>query len=548
MTEQLTINVILNTLRNNARAWQEAARRAQLERERRQRVEAEGKRQRQPIDAAVPWPGAVPETSVASAELAAYRRGFPFAIGWIVKQSVNITQVVSGDGAVGLPFETATQGIYDAEESPCAFSNSLTCASTTNFGWNTWSHRVNPSELTAPAPDGVWRRFRPVQSFQLGIRPSGSASYNRDVSIPLPLGQAMIYVRASSLDWYQNDYKIGASTTIDYTTELPYVGMMYTVEEVAGSVAEDPDALLGIAARDKAMALIINSPNVVSVLDSVETNVSHDVFKCYNIGRTSVREVPAPASVQTFVDELYGTIPDPEDQSYGALPDLMFSALPRPHTLVIDGITWTEYRTSGLGTFTGYTRKNPNLSMGANPELGYLWGGTPAVCFGIGTISADYASMGYGGDDLGTPFVYRIIDGSQSYTYDDFYGTMLSLSGCIAGMAPMPKGLVWIDRNFDGSSDHEAYQAPERSLTFELFPNSAANARGDGTWYNFAGDGKPVQSGSLTASLVPLASRVAPGVGFESATSLIFTTPYGDGTYCRNNLLALGFSSADLVP
>ncbi|MEN9728238.1 MAG: hypothetical protein RL434_2604, partial [Pseudomonadota bacterium] len=76
MAEQINIEVITNSLRNFAKAWAEANRQAQLNKERRKKLENEAKRLRKPVEQAKPWPGAVPETE-RQEELAAFRGDKP---------------------------------------------------------------------------------------------------------------------------------------------------------------------------------------------------------------------------------------------------------------------------------------------------------------------------------------------------------------------------------------------------------------------------------------------------------------------------------------
>lgn len=85
MTEQININVITSTLRQKSQQLQEANRASQLSKERRQRVEAEAKRQRKPVEDAKPWPGAVPEGGIKE-ELAAYRGGYQVGVAYIYLQ------------------------------------------------------------------------------------------------------------------------------------------------------------------------------------------------------------------------------------------------------------------------------------------------------------------------------------------------------------------------------------------------------------------------------------------------------------------------------
>jgi hypothetical protein len=72
MSEQINIQIVTNSLRSLAKAWAEANRQSQLNKERRQRVQAEAERLRKPVEDAKPWPGAVPE-SEKKEDPAAYR-------------------------------------------------------------------------------------------------------------------------------------------------------------------------------------------------------------------------------------------------------------------------------------------------------------------------------------------------------------------------------------------------------------------------------------------------------------------------------------------
>lgn len=473
--------------------------------------------------------------------------GMEFGVGWIVRQDADTVQIVSSDGSTGLAFTTLDTNIGAASAAPSPFSTALTFDPTTNFGWNAWAHRTTALEIT-PSSTDVWYRFRPCNQVDLAIVPE-VASYGRTASIVMPLANNLIYARVADADWYRRDYLLTASTSVDYATTSPFAGMIWTYEEVAGSAVEDPDTLLADPTRTKIMRINIDA--AITVSDDQETNVSYNLFKCYSISRTSVREVSTPTGLSDKVDEMYGTIPTPANQTGINASTGGPTVLPGVASTVIDGTTWTSVRPYSITSFTGYTRKNPGLSYGRVAGLQELYENTPAAAFGIGRIRTDDAEMRSATDNIGTPFVYRILDGSATYTESDFYGSLQALEDCLTGLAPLPSQFLWINRRPNDGTAGFAYQDTERPVSFITYLSSLDNARTGGDWFDFGGDGLPSTPGvppALAFTLVPLEDRVAPGEDYLFDTLLLLAAPYGDGAACRTKLLELGFTTADLTP
>lgn len=485
----------------------------------------------------------VPEYYTPPKVAAQASTGIDFAFGWIVKQSNSTTQIVSGNGAVSAPFVADGQSIVDAAAAASPYTTELTIDPTTEFTWNAWGHRETAVEIT-PSDTSVWYRYRPCTEVAIAMSPE-FCSYGRAGDLVFPLGKNLIYTRGSNANWYRRDYLLTASTAVDYSTTPPYADMIWTYEEVAGSALEDPDTLLEDPTRLKYLRINIDAP--ITVDDDQEINLSYDTFKSYSVSATSVREVTAPAAVRTRFDEIYGVAPVPSTQLVGAStggPTLLRSVA----SLTINGVNWSNVQVYSIDSFSGYTRRDPNVSQGGDESLDRMINEAPAACFGLGVISPDNAEMNNSQALLATPLIYRLMDGAQTYTIDDFYGDLETLSACLEGLAPLPRGIVWINTQPGGVSLPDLYLAVDQVLAFDLFTSSASNAVEGGQWYDFAGDGKPTQRGQLRGTLRPLPERIAPSEDYPDETKLLFATPYRDGAYCRTKLLELGFTAADLVP
>ena len=481
----------------------------------------------------------VPEYYTAPKVAVTPQGGLEFAVGWLVKQSENVTQVVSGDGRVGLPFETETQSIIDAAGAPSPFDTSFSIA-----GHTPWEETYLPGDVEA------WGRSIIMTGATIAMAPL-TATYGADGQVLMPIRSNMLVTIRKAVDYTLQHYELTVAATIPPIIEegsAPRDVQIYALQTVRGNWAdaEDPSALLMDPSREKRLLIITLVQPTIS--DTARIDVFYDNTQTFNVSRGSVRRLSTPEALQSFMLNAYGTWPAASDATVP--PSAGFQPIALASN-TIEGISYTFAACQSLAGFPSYVRRNQSLAYTRDEELKSLIDDTPAPCFGLGPMAPDQAEMGYGSTGLSNPLVYRILDGSSTIAESDFYDTLETIEGCLTGLAPLPRQLSWIDSRPSQSTASDAYLGAGQDVTFNVYASAADNARAGGNWYGFGGDGLPSKRGrppNLKLAIAPQSARIQPGEDFVSDVGILLATPYGDKPYCRAKLLELGFTAADLNP
>jgi hypothetical protein len=268
---------------------------------------------------------------------------------------------------------------------------------------------------------------------------------------------------------------------------------------------------------------------------------------CFNIGKKNIKEISMPTTVESRLKELYGSGAPWGTQTYtsGAIYPLA-TQLVRLSNYSLDGLI---YRNVFIKSGTQAT-ETAALAPPANGIGGSFFSLTPASSFGFvfqSSFDLTFSSAAVS-TYWATPIIYEWFnDAAPGFDWSRFRegvdnpsGAALSMQETIGKMDPQLNGLKLIRPVsgldiLDGSSamrlefynsDSEAYLDPNSWSLFELTPENLAAPRIAS--YNF--------------------SESKSSAFYEAETAIgLMSTPYKSESYCRQQLLNLGFTEEDLV-
>jgi hypothetical protein len=511
MAEQIYIQVITSSLRKLAKSWAEANRRAQMNKERRQRVEAEAKRLRKPVEQAKPWPGAVPETET-KVEIAAFREAQAVGVGnawlWSAFQiskfrglgstalntvgapPVGIAAVESHNkiGSVDGTAWIEWVDVFDAsnvipDPSSTPLPKSPYWASPENWVLSRHERTLRPQSWvfsTPITPDPSWPDGEVPLRYQRNNRGSFMSA---DVKIVLPIGpQALLYVSVARVTF---GYQPCVATVYEYFDDPDNQRVVY---EFSGD---------------------LSAKTVVQA-------------KAFRVGNSTVREIALPAVFQdTLLDLLPTHVPSIVDVDYdfNHAGDFVqqYNGAPVSGSVTVPRITWTTVpavnpdntwltdhtydapRTAGI-----YNNPSeiPNLEIVQFASSASIY---PSLIHGS-TWEAD-------GDD---PQAARVKQKSIS-VFPLNSGAFAGLSALVPPQQPIDflytnGGDLYFNGALNSLSESRTAR-PETSPPALLYADDEGNAR-ESEWQN----------------------------------RLYTSYDWSDARFCRQRLLALGFSLSDLTP
>jgi hypothetical protein len=171
----------------------------------------------------------------------------------------------------------------------------------------------------------------------------------------------------------------------------------------------------------------------------------------------------------------------------------------------------------------------------------------------MGTTATDFLDGRFWNDDYnaGGLFIYRMFQDrvSPERFYDS--GDLVSLAACLDFFEPFPRGFMWVNTRPNGLEDMNEAEGlllgPDQVLEFKTYQSAIDNAITGATW-DYMGDASmpsvPGIPKVLKYKLKPLEDRVS--VPPATLAQLYFAASYYESAYCRQQLLAIGFTAADL--
>ena len=470
----------------------------------------------------------VPEYYTAPKVAVTPQGGLEFAVGWQVPLSNEQIAIVSGDAGSAVNFDiSAPPSLADPVVEGTPYSTS---------GW------VHQDPLPGDTEAG-WRRTRLYGAAEFTIPSTATDVVSQ--SVALPAGRTMIYA-----------IRQAAKTTTRlsrFSVESPDgFNALWLEEYVYGPATTSAEELLDTPSTYRRLIVQVQGVSLFSAafVGNTDESVDYDSRLACVIGKSAVRQVAIPAALDAAIVAASGNPVGPSNLPVPALVDAGFEQVVALGSRQFEGRGWLVEVTARV--MPGYNALTGNGSTGANANLQSLLSATPVGSYGLGWISSDSASMLPASDRVGTPAVYKLLSGELSPTASRFHpgGDLWPLGACQAFLSPLPKQFAWIDVRPGGVDPSLFYSGIETQSPFSTYRPTLDNARNeDPYWSGFSGDGKPAAPGKpahLKHHLRPLAERVAPGAGY--APALIFAAAFGDTVNCRQRLIALGFTAADLAP
>ena len=512
------------------------------------------------------------ESRIGGQEPAANRFGkVDLVLGWL-QEFGGPTRVVSGNGAsvVELPI-VSSGGTADNRSGWMDYDADYI---TGYYDWKHWYPNLPGG--------GYWIRRRAIGSMTLKFRTISSEGADGDLLLPAP-GSA-IYVLYQQGRFIGVDHTLTASRTTPETNlenERSGPGDIAETVYVVGSPDENPDILIASGTRRRgAELLIIVLPTAID--REVGQLVSSSINSCAVFNDRRARVINTPAALTSKLGNIFGVPRAPSDSESGIIMAGYSLSLGDPPGL---GTPFADKRITYQGTELRVSPwsilfADPDPSNRTVPITVTMFGDTPNSVapapdkridqildysviqnFGFADIDRDpdgrATDASFGGISNATnPFMYRLLDGSYTFTADDIPD---SLSELFALLAPIPPkfqmyGVQTLsDPNILSWGDLSSYyRSPTTRIPFLTFRNIPENYRSGGDWYDFADPatgapnilGQPVR---FTKTLAPLAGRVGLTSPNTSVSPLVSTT-FGEKSYCLDSLAALGFSAADLTP
>ena len=476
-------------------------------------------------------------------------------LGWY--SDVNRTmRVASGDGSTEV-IVSATSNYPPLDNIIYEPRNWLTYRPTYSGSWSDWTLWGDH-----------WERFRNISSIELDYQFVSSESAPGTIFLPA----AKIGILASKVEdkMIVDNYTFTATNTVlssSHGTQRGVFGEIFEVVFVQGTISEDPETLFTSGTRTRGGDLVLN---VAPTLDtSSNTPYSASRVSAVSISDRTARALTPPSALTSLLNSVYGTIGPTTSESadidmpgyslsIGLPPGLgpPIGSFTYAGVTVIPGLWSLLYTLDYPDNVVTVTRnvvpapEAPDnfkiadvLSDGIIQGMGYA-----RVERAPGFESAEFGR----GPEGGTPFVYQLITGN--YPYFDYEVPSL-LADVLASLIPFPPKFqsYTVQSNFSPtafSPDYLTlyYESASETIPFVTFANVPANYKAGAFWYDFGDATAPTIPGKparFNKKLVPLASRV--DFNGENINWLISTT-YGADAYCREQLLALGFTAADLVP
>lgn len=474
---------------------------------------------------------------------------FPFAIGWVRYYNdpglgSNVLALVSGDGSVSIEFPFSNTNIPAVLTQ---YEGSFTRHDTSP----SWSFQANNNPFLfalTPFPTSYWLREGRLSALEFSlILQSDFAIDNKRLSLPLS-EQAFIYASIRKAKKFVDDYLLSCELAGD----PPSFGFSVR-EEVVGSSGDDPDVLFADPDTVKRIRFYID--RTITVIDSTTGTVDDNINKAHIIGKSSLREISVPSSLSARVTQLWGDPPsNPDSLQYGFYP--FFPAF--INSTIFNSVQYLEasVEVSITQEPTGMTYRDFNAPPDGitDPDQAGAWDWTPIATFGLVAVTPFNAEFYRGSEFGGTPFAYRILDGSNTLVEADFYsdGSAYFIPDTLQALSPLPSKFMWIDTAIeDENGDYLNPFVPSANVKFTTYKSDPTNARADGSWDDFKlepNEEYPNGLPSIPGTPATLSVRLAADIYQSSEAFPILTTPYGDKAYCRTKLLEFGFTAADLTP
>jgi hypothetical protein len=531
MAEQINIQVITSSLRKLAKSWAEANRRAQMNEERRQRVEAEAKRLRKPVEQAKPWPGAVPETE-RQEKLAAFRGGGDLHLGWLNIDGTSF-QLISGNGA-------AAEAPYTPPSPPAITGLPTLYVPTWSGAWFAWAHFPGGFGTYFPSP--CWARFRATTQLDITER-SGWYGNNVANQIVLPHGNGLIWTHRQLMDLVRYYY------TVRFTGPGSLAVPNRGVQLIPGADTDDPDALW--SSQPSLRRLLFQPITAGTVITSpvVITHAESAFYACA-VSRTKAQSVTAPSGLADVFSKAHGEsagrLADVKNYTYTTNPSS--SVTYRTETdLAVDGVSY-GFVSHEVQRLSSLAYRWPQVDIPAMGGIAYdnanLASALQLGSLGLARIQQSSVSAMLNIDLGGTPVLFRVLSGELPDTTPGPYSGATLVEN-IASVQPLPAsfGIIGI---YDEAIGY-IYTSASTQFRIPAYAAREDNLEANASWGSFSDNdlpSAPAAPGTYRYTMAPLASRVALG---DSSFQLAAAT-FGKDAYCRQQLLALGFTSSDLAP
>lgn len=501
MSTRIDITVITRSLRQFAKQVMANNRRAQLQKESDRRTEAEAKRKREKkVAAEVPWHGAVPEGGIKT-ELAAFRDAQTLGVGNAWFWTAGRISKFRSYGDIGLnTFGAPSIGIVAIEE-----DNKI--GSIDGTSWIEWTDVfdasnivVEPSSTPLPASPEWASPSWTLYDHRKSLRPQtwvfmSPLNFQRDtrgslmsagLQLVLPVGpQSMVFVNMKRF-------------TFGYQACVQSI-YAFTVDGVA-----DPD----------------NLRSVFEFSDTLQTKTV-TAQKAFIVGNSTIREITLPASLASTLWDMMPThTPSIEyvDHDFSTSLDFTINYHEAAYGVVsVPRITWTT--TPPVNTdsawLTDHTYDAPRTAGIYN---------NPSELPGLEIVQFSSSASVYP----------SLIHGSTwEADGDDPQATRVK-----------QKAIPTFPLNFGAFAGLSALVAPRQPIDF-LYAN------GGDLYFNGA-------LNSLSESRTPRPETNPPTFSYSddednvrtsSWESRLYTSSdWADARFCRQRLLALGFSPSDLTP
>jgi hypothetical protein len=449
-----------------------------------------------------------------------------FAVGWLVPLSDEQIAIVSGDGGSAVNFGTPA---------PPTLTDPV--VEGTPYSTNGWIHQDPlPGDTLAG-----WRRTRLYGSAEFTIPSTATDSVNQ--SVVLPAGRTMIYA-----------IRQAAKTTTRlsrFSIESPDgFNALWLDEYVYGPATTSVEELLDTPSTFRRLIVSVQGVSLFSAafVSSTDASVDYDSRMACVIGASAVRQVAIPPALDDALVAVSGNPVGPGDVAVPPMADAE-EQLVSARLRQFEGRYWNvEVRARVM---PGYNELIGNGDTGADANLKALLDTTPIGSYGLGWIGPDGASMLPTRERVGTPAIFKLWNDSlPASSRFQPGGDLRPLEACQDYFSPFPRGFAWIDVRPNAIDPAAFFLSEDQNAAFATFSPTMGNAAAeDPRWSGFSDGDKPSVPGRpprLRCQLRPLSERISPGDGYSPA--LIFSTSYLDVVDCRQQLLALGFTPADLQP
>ena len=498
------------------------------------------------------------------------------AVGWRTLQSVfdtvyegtNSHYLISGDGSAfttttSYPFLTLTAD-YLFTENPYGSLRPFTPVF--NSAWTAWHH----------AGSSTWTRFRWCLAVDLttddftAVRGASARQTIPGVSSSLYEIDYRDFVQINDWAHFRLTGEYDGSSGFGGGLGAPEI---YLEMRVTGGAGEDPNELVGIAARNPLLQIVANNDCTIECIAHTTNSSANEHLVVHKVTKSAViNATPADlTALETVVQSVYGSVPPAVPITLGPFPNVgafwqLYSyGVAAARGLLFEGNPF-DYR------LTGSAVTNPALapttrvvnvppSMPAVTDQARLLNNTPAASYGISWLS-EYtegsdtfrnAGMEDADTRYATPAVFAILNNTHGFTEDDVY-TNEVLSDFYTLMGAKPTGYALEMPTYyltSGAEFYAKYWTDFSTFTVLRFADDPTNYRtsSDPYYYDYgdldSADGKPALVASpatLSFDMTPLASRkLGPNSGVDRAV-LLYATAFNDTAYVQSQLIALGIT------